>query len=109
MLVLLSVLVFVHNAGLGFYSAHELEPLPAFEFLHNAAFLCGVVWWLRAEVRRSAVVPVYCSGLLVSLGWLVMIPYHLFKTRGVAGLIPLSILIAAVIVPYVLGYVLFAL
>lgn len=111
MLGLLSVLVFIYNFGLGLYYTNGLEPPPTFEFLHTAIFVCGVVWWLRAEARRSAVVPVYCAGLLVSLGWLIIIPYHLLKTRGLSGLIPLAILSGSFILAYVfaaIAYVLFS-
>jgi hypothetical protein len=112
MLVLLSVSVFIHNLGLGLYYTNGLEPHPTFEFLHTAIFLCGVVWWLRAEARRSAVVPVYCAGLLVSFGWLIIIPYHLFKTRGLSGLVPLAVLSGSFILAYVfaaIAYVIFSL
>ena len=105
MLVLLGLLIFVYNLGAGLYLASGLEPHPAFEFLYAAGFACGVVWWLRAEVKRSAVVPLYCEGMLVSLGWLVVIPYHLLKTRGLKGLLPLLFLIGCFVFAYVCAVV----
>jgi hypothetical protein len=107
MLVLLGVLVFVYHFGVGIYYARGLEPLPTFEFLYTAGFLCGVVWWLKAEARRSAVNPVYCSGLLVGIGWLIIIPYHLLKTRGVRGLIPLLALIGSFLLAQILAAVVY--
>jgi len=101
MLVLLMILVFIYNFSAGVYYAHGLEPLPSVEFLYTAAFLCGVVWWLNAEAGRSAVQPVYCRGLLVSIGWLFIIPYHLLKTRGARGLIPLLALTASFVIAYI--------
>ncbi len=103
MLVLLVILVFVYSCGIGIYSALGLEPSPTFEFLYTAAFLCGVVWWLEAEARRYVLKPVYCLGLLVSIGWMIMIPYHLFKTRGVRGLIPLLALLVSFIAAHLLA------
>ena len=93
MFVLLWTLIFVYHVASGFYQFHGLETLPALEFLYEAAFVCAVVWWLRAEVRRSAVTPVYCQGMLFGIGWLIIIPYHLLKTRGVRGLILLLALL----------------
>ena len=93
MLVLFGVLVFVYHLGIGIYNALGLEPLPAFEFLYTAGFLCGVVWWLRAEAGSSPVTRTYCEGVLVGMGWIFIIPYHLLKTRGLKGLIPLFALI----------------
>jgi hypothetical protein len=93
MLVLLWILIFVCHVGFGFYSFHGLEAPPELEFLYRAAFVCAVVWWLRADERNSAVTPMYCQGMLVGVGWLIIIPYHLLKTRGAGGLIPLLALI----------------
>ena len=89
MLILLMVLVFIYNFAAGLYVAQGAEPLPTVEFLYTSAFICGVVWWLNAEARSSAVKPVYCRGLLVALGWLIIVPYYLLKSRGAKGLIPL--------------------
>jgi len=105
MLVLLGLLVFVHTFGSGIYDANGLERLATFEFLYEVAFLCGVVWWLQAEVRRSAVQQVYCSGLLVGAGWFFIIPYHLLKTRGARGFIPLLALIGTFILAYILAVI----
>ena len=107
MLVLLVILVFVYHFGIGIYSAWGLEPSPTFEFLYSAAFLCGVVWWLKAEARRYNVKLVYCLGLLVGIGWIIMIPYHLFKTRGVRGFIPLLALIVSFLAAYLLAIIVY--
>ena len=101
MLVLLAVLVFVYNFAAGLYLARGVEPSPTVEFLYTSAFLCGVVWWLNAEAGRSAVKPVYCRGLLVAVGWLIIIPYHLLKTRGVKGIIPLAALAGSFVVAHI--------
>lgn len=93
MLVLLAVSVFLYHVGIGLYHALGLEPSAAFEFLYNVAFVCAVVWWIKQEARRYEVTPVYCLGFLVSTGWMIVIPYHLYKTRGVKGFIPLVALI----------------
>ena len=103
MLALLGILVFVYHFGIGIYYALGLEPLAAFEFLYTAAFLCGVVWWLKAEARGYGVKPVYCLGLLVGVGWIIIIPYHLIKTRGVRGLIPLLALIGSFLAAHLLA------
>jgi len=107
MLVLVCVLVFVYHLGHGFYYARGLEPLPTFDFLYMAGFLCGVVWCLRGDTKSSPVVPIYCAGLLVGIGWLFIIPYHLFKTRGVVGLIPLLAFIGVVVSARILAAVVY--
>jgi len=103
MLVLLCVGIFIYNLGLGIFSARGLEPLPTFEFLYSAIFPCGVVWWLRAEIQSSPVTRLYCAGLLVGAAWPIIIPYHLLKTRGVRGLLPLLALIGTFVIAKVLA------
>ena len=107
MFVLLVILVFVYNFCRGIYLARGLELLPEFDFLYTAAFLCGVVWWLGAEARRHAVWPVYCPGMLVQMGWVVIIPYHLIKTRGVRALIPLLALIGSFVTAHILAAIVY--
>lgn len=103
MLVLLGILVFVYHLGNGIYFAEGIEPLPTFEALYTAGFLCGVVWWLKAEAEESAVKSVHCQGLLVGIGWFFIIPYHLLKTRGLRGFLPLLALIGSFLFAYVLA------
>ncbi|HEY0761932.1 MAG TPA: hypothetical protein VGD61_06125 [Pyrinomonadaceae bacterium] len=107
MLVLLIILIFIYHVGATIYQSLGLEPLPTFEFLYEAAFLSGVVWWLRAETKRSAVTLVYCQGMLVGIGWLIIIPYHLIKTRGIKGLLPLFALLGSFLLARILATVVY--
>jgi hypothetical protein len=93
MLVLLIALMVVYHVGIIIYFALGLEPLPTFEFLYSFGFLCGVVWFLKAESDRSVAARAYCPGVTVGMGWFFLVPYHLLKSRGVRGLIPLLLLI----------------
>ncbi len=102
MLLLLLILVFIYHLGIGIYYAKGLEPLPTFEFLYRAGFLCGVVWWMKAETRMSPAVSIYCPGVLVGMGWLIAIPYYLFKTRGPSGLLIFLALIGIMVVSQLL-------
>lgn len=100
LLLLLSILVFVYHFGIGLYYVLGLEPSASLEFLYTGAFLCGVVWWLQADTQKSSLKRVYCPGLMVGYGWIVIIPYHLLKTRGLKGLIPLLGLIGSLLAAY---------
>ena len=107
MLVLLGVAIFIYNLGVDIFYALGVEPLPAFEFLYTVLIVCGVIWWLRAEARRSPVTQVYCPGVLITAAWPFIIPYHLLKTRGVRGLLPLFALIGAFVLAKLLGAVVY--
>jgi hypothetical protein len=95
MLVLLAILIFVYFFAAAFYQLSGTEPSPVVEFLYIAGFLCATIWWLRSETRPSAVKHVYCHGLLMNAGWIFILPYHLLKTRGAKGLLPLLLLIGS--------------
>ena len=98
--VLLCILIFIYHFGVGVYYVLGTEPLPTFEFLYSAGFLCGVVWWLRAETKASLINQIYCPGLLIGWAWIVFVPYHLFKTRGLRALLPLLALFGSYFAAY---------
>jgi hypothetical protein len=70
-------------------------------------FYCAVVWWLRAEAKRSAVTEIYCPGLMAITAWPIIIPYHLLKTRGARGLLPLLALIGTFVFARILATVIY--
>ena len=107
MLVLLGALIFIYHLDLGILKDRGLEPLPALEFLYPAMFYCGVVWWLRAEAKKSPVTQMYCPGLIAITAWPIIISYHLLKTRGVRGLLPLFALLGTFVLARVLATVIY--
>ena len=107
MFALLVILVFVYNLSAGIYRAGGMEPSAALEFVYSAAFLCGVFWWLRADAGRNSAWPLYCPGVLLQAGWIVIIPYDLLKTRGAKGLLPLLALIGSFVAANILAALLF--
>ena len=107
MLVLLGIAIFIYHLGRGVLDALRLDPPPSLEFLYTAIFVCGVVWWLRAEIQSSAATRMYCAGLLAYTAWPIIIPYHLLKTRGLKGLLPLFALIGTFVSARILATVIY--
>jgi hypothetical protein len=107
MLVLLGASIFIYHLGRGILDARGLEPAPGLEFLYTAIFICGVVWWLRAEIQSSPITGLYCTGLFAYAAWPIIIPYHLLKTRGARGLLPLFALIGTFIFARILATVIY--
>jgi hypothetical protein len=89
MLVLLAVMMVVYHVGIMIYFVLGEEPLPTFQFLYTFGFLCGIVWFFKAESERSEVARAYCPGVTIGMAWVFLLPYHLIRSRGVRGLIPL--------------------
>lgn len=93
MLVLLALMMIVYHIGILIYFILGEEPLPTFEFLYQFGFVCGIVWFFKAEAERSAAAHAYCPGVTIGMGWFFLLPYHLLKSRGARGLIPLFALV----------------
>lgn len=81
-----ALLLLLHGIGEGVLMARGVESA-ALDSLYRVGLLWCLVWWLRADGRRRGVQPVYCLGMLVMVGSLILLPYHLFRTRGAAGLL----------------------
>jgi hypothetical protein len=69
----------------GLYSAYGTELPPFFELLSRIAFAWLLWWWLREDSKRTAVTWPLDLGFFLFVGWILIIPYHLFKTRGLKG------------------------
>ena len=93
MLVLLTVMMVVYHVGIIMKIVLGEEQSPRFEFLYTVGFLCGIVWFLKSESERSTAARAYCPGVTIGLAWFLLLPYHLLKSRGVRGLIPLFALV----------------
>ena len=75
----------IANVGDALYAAHGLAPSAGFGLLAYVGFgLCGA-YWLHADNRRLGIPEVIDQGWFAYLAWPVMLPYHLFKTRGSRG------------------------
>jgi len=95
MLVLFAILIFVYNFAAALFFASGFELSPGVEYLYAVMFPCAAIWWLRSDAYRSSVKPLYCQGMMMGAGWFVIIPYHLLKTRGAKGLLPLLLLVGS--------------
>jgi hypothetical protein len=100
----LVLLLVTYEIGSGILKARDLES-PALDFLLRVGLLWSVVWWLKADSRRRGVRQVYCLGLLATVGWFILLPYHLLRTRGAAGLLVILLFVAIVIGGGFLGVV----
>jgi hypothetical protein len=108
MLVLFAILIFVYNFTASFYALTGLEPLPAIEFLYIAAFPWGAISWFKLETQKSDLQRVYCHGMLMNLGWFVILPYYLLKTRGWKGLLPLLALVGTYVLSILMAAIVYA-
>ena len=110
-LAFLAALVLLYHVSEGLYFARGLEPSPALDLLYRAGLVWSTCWWLAADSRRHKVTPVYCLGLLVTVAWVIIIPHHLLKTRGLKGVVTILCLLgvfAAAQIVAVMVYLIFS-
>jgi len=91
----LLVFAFITNFVGNIYSAYEIE-LPAdFEFLSRIALTWLLWWWLKEDSKRTEVSWPLDLGFFLYVAWIVIIPYHLFATRGLKGFVGILSFIGA--------------
>jgi hypothetical protein len=92
-LIFFCLLVLLYHVGSGLYLARGAGPTDTLDLLYQGGLLWAAIWWLKVECRKRRVELAYCPGLLVSVAWMIVIPYYLFKLRGARGFLRLLALI----------------
>lgn len=79
------------------YAAWQLETPATFEILYAIAFLWLVWWWLVTDCKTTRVTWPIDLGMFLGIGWFLILPYYLFKTRGVKAMIGIASFIGILI------------
>ena len=77
----------------GIYLPSRIRPLPAFTFLRALMFLWIIGWWLQRDSRKRNVKWILDMGMFLYIAWPIIMPYYLFKTRGIKGFLPVILFI----------------
>lgn len=107
--ILFYTLVAFDSTVSGFYIFQNIAVPEAFSLLYKIGILWVVIWWLKEDGRKHGVRLVYCPGLLVYVGWIIILPYHLFKTRGAKGMLIILSYVLVVVAARILGAMIYAL
>ena len=106
---LLFPFVFLSQFIATFYAAFQVESPFLFDVLSRLTFFWLLSWWLVEDSRRRGVTWPMDTGMLVLIGWFVLLPYHLFKTRGIRALIGIFALIGTMVAGWLASAVLIVL
>ena len=85
------------------YSARQIAPPTLFEFLYPFAFLWMIWWWLNEDSRNTGTTWPLDLGMFLYVASIFLIPYYLFKTRGVRGFIGIAAFIGMLLGGMVCG------
>jgi hypothetical protein len=97
------------SLGAAFYSSAPVEPLPIVAFVLFVGPLLAVISWLQKDARRTGVGAVHDLGFFLWLGWPVLIPWYVWKTRGWSGWKLLMALFACIGSAYAVAIVVYGL
>jgi hypothetical protein len=106
---LLGVFFLIANLGNALYAAHGLQPSGGFVLLFYVGFGFAAALWMHADSRRLAIREDIDQGWFVYLAWPVLLPYHLFKTRGKRGAVTLLGLVGLYVATYLASLLVFLL
>jgi hypothetical protein len=98
--MLLGAFFLIANVGAALYAVHGLQPSGGFIFLTYVGFGLGVAWWIHTDSRRLGIRELIDQGWFVYLGWPVVLPYYLFRTRGGRGALTLLGLVSLYLLTY---------
>jgi len=83
-----------------------------FFLVYSLAFYWALGWWFINDARNHGIKWVDNSldmGMFLYVGWIFLIPYYLFKTRGWKAIYTIGLLLSACIGAYIAGVILSAL
>lgn len=75
----------------------QLEAPWTFDVLSPIAFIWLIWWWLRDDSRKYGISWMLDLGMFLLMAWPIILPYHLFKTRGLSAFIPILTFILVVV------------
>jgi hypothetical protein len=104
-LILLCIFLLIVQIANGLYFARRIEPSPAFDLMYALGFLWLVGWWLKEDSKRYAVQWVYDMGFFLYLAWPFIIPYYLFRTRGIKAFITMLFVVGIFLGTYLVGVI----
>jgi hypothetical protein len=100
---LLYVFVSVSQISRGIYLAYGIEPPPGYDLIRLVGIIWILGWWLRQDLVKHKVGWPLDLGMFLQIGWPAVVPYYLFRTRGVRAFIPIGIFVTMYFAPLVIG------
>jgi hypothetical protein len=103
--LLLWLFMLISQIAAGVYAGFEVEPSGGFVTLQYVVLFWLVGDWLMKDNRQHHIDWVFDMGFFLYLAWPLIIPFYLFKTRGVKALLIIAGFIAGYLGAWFLGMV----
>lgn len=92
----------------GLYLARGVDAPGVYHLLSFLALVWLMGWWLQQDSRKHEFKWVYDMGFFLYVAWPIILPYYLFKTRGLKALLTILIFLAVYFGTYIIGVVIYA-
>ena len=104
--------IFVYTFALQFidnlYALQGIESPVVWDVLSRIVFVWLIWSWLLDDSRKRGIGWVLDLGMFLYLAWMIVLPYHLFKTRGWAAFVPILFFFAIALIGFVSAVVVWA-
>jgi len=107
--IFLSTFLFITQFINGYGDAGSISS-PIADYWYIFALYWALGWWFIADSRKHGngwIGGHLDMGMLLFAGWIFIIPYYLFKTRGLKALYTLGLLLGMTIGAYLEGAILY--
>lgn len=85
--IFMIILFFVANFWAMLYAVYERSLPPTYGLLYFIAISWLIGWWLKEDRIKYQEKWIYDIGFLLYAGWFIVIPFYLFRTRGIKAFI----------------------
>lgn len=93
------------NTALGLYGGLSLQRSASFQLIYTLIFWGALSWWFIEDSKKHGWEWLHGWGIfLYAAGWLI-VPYYLFKTRGVKALLILFLFLGFYVGTQVVGLI----
>lgn len=105
--IVLCLFVFFTNILNVLYFAYDFQPSAIFELLSALGFWMILCWWLMEDSKKYGFQWFLDIGFFIYIAWIILIPYYLFKTRGLRALITILLFIGILVSGYLLSLIVY--
>ncbi|HEX9959830.1 MAG TPA: hypothetical protein VGB00_02790 [Pyrinomonadaceae bacterium] len=89
------------------YFAYDSAMPDAFEVWYALGFWGILCWWFREDSKKFGVSWMLDIGFFLYVAWIFIIPYHLFKTRGVKAFVTILLFTGIFAAAYLLSLIVY--
>ncbi len=102
------IMLFLVQFISGIYSAKEIEASGGFVFITRLILVCLLLYWFRTDSRKTGFGIVIDMGFFIILAWPILLPYYLYKTRRLKGILIILATLFVIILPFTIAFLVFS-